>query len=55
MKAGWTKLVLAVWLTANVMSSAFSAGWPVGVGVVVLLGTTALLAYQAGRGDDAWV
>lgn len=54
MKAVWTKIILAVWLASHVAGAYAKTDWKVALGVSVLLGLTTLLAYQAGRGDEAW-
>lgn len=55
MKAGWTKLVLAAWLTGWWSAMYFEVGLVAALWFIAILGGTALAAYQAGRGDDAWM
>lgn len=54
MKAGKTKIVLAVWLTG--LSAVFYhlGGWQAAAGIAMILGITSAFAFEAGRGDDAW-
>jgi hypothetical protein len=55
MKAGWTKIVLAVWLTAWASALCLEADMVSSVFNIAVLGITTLLAYQCGKGDRAWM
>lgn len=55
MKAGWTKIVLAMWLIAWAAAMRFEVDGNAAFWFIAVLGFTALLAYQAGKGDRAWM
>lgn len=55
MKAGNTKIVLAIWLTGWLSAMFYQSGWVAATGFLGSLGITVMLAYWAGRGDDAWM
>lgn len=53
MKAGWTKIALAVWLTVWIVSMYYKAGFNESALFAYLLAGTGILSYIAGRGDGA--
>lgn len=54
MTAGYTKITLVSWLTSILTFAYTDGGFRVALGAWGFLIITAVLAYQAGRGDDAW-